>query len=431
MKRALVFLAAFAVPVVPLMACKSSAQQEAPAGGKGGRGGGGMSRFGDGGGLTFPVDMVQAKAQPVEYIVTAPGTIEAFEHVQVTARVAGVVDKVAFREGQDVKSGDALVIVDSERYVLAVNSAKAAVDKAKASEQDTQAQVQRRETASASHPGLIAGEEVETYRTKTLTAKADTEVAQEALKTAQLNMRDSVVRAPMDGVIQTRTVDTGQYVNAGTVLATLLQSNPLLLKFDVEPQDAPRLKVGMMAAFTMRETQQSFQAKITLVAGAADPTTHMVAIQGEINADKKYWLRPGSFCDVSIDVGSPRLSPVIPRGALHATDHGYVLYVVDPATSIAKQVVVQTGMSTNYGWIEIKDGLKDGDWYVVHGADALQDGSHVKATQLLGLPDGGLESDPSQPQPMGGGGGGGGGGGHDGGAMHGGRDGGGGRGAKQ
>src|SRR6202012_1661519 len=96
---------------------------------------------------------------------------------------------------------------------------------------------------------------------------------------------------------------------------------------------------------------------------------------------KKYWLRPGSFCDVSVDVGSPRLSPIIPRGALHATDHGYTIYVIN--SEVAKETVVQTGMSTKDGWIEIKDGLKDGDWYVVHGADALSDGAHVKSTKLI------------------------------------------------
>ena len=150
----------------------------------------------------------------------------------------------------------------------------------------------------------------------------------------------------------------------------------------------------MVANFAMRETQHTFSAKITLTAGAADATTHMVSIKAEVTADaKKYWLRPGSFCDVSVDIGSPRLSPVIPRGALHATDHGYVVYVVDDH-DVAAEKVVQIGMSTKDGWVEIRDGLKDGDWYVVHGGDALQDGAHVKATKLDRRADGGTEADP-------------------------------------
>src|SRR5262249_2697297 len=152
------------------------------------------------------------EAKSVAYLVTAPGTIEAFERVQVTARVAGAVDRVAFSEGQEVKKGDTLVVIDSERYRVAVNSAKAALDKADASVKDAEAQVSRREGAISKNPGLIPGEELESFRTKSLTAKADREVVAQALRTAELNLRDSSVRAPMEGVIQTRTIETGQYV---------------------------------------------------------------------------------------------------------------------------------------------------------------------------------------------------------------------------
>lgn len=386
--RIMFFLAAAAVPVVPLLACKQEgASAEAAPGGKGGRGGGGMMR-GDASGLSFAVDTFLVRAQKVDYIVQAPGTLEAFERVQVTARVAGVVDKVAFTEGQEIKTGQTLVIIDSERYALSVNSSKAALEKAQASQKDVEGQVSRREGAMAAHPGLIPGEELETYRTKTLTAKADTSVAQENLKTAQINLRDSAVRAPMDGIIQTRTVETGQYVNAGTVMATLLRQDPMLLRFNIEPQEAPRIKPGMMADFTMRETQQAFQAKITLVAGAADPTTHMVSVTAEVAADaKKYWLRPGAFCDVAINVGASRDAPVIPRGAMRATDHGYVVYVIDN-NDVAAEKVIQIGMSTKDGYVEIREGLKDGDWIVVRGGDALAPGAKVKQTKYTVL-DGG------------------------------------------
>ena len=160
------------------------------------------------------------------------------------------------------------------------------------------------------------GEELETYRTKSLTAKADTAVANENMKVAALNLSDSAVRAPIEGTIQTRTVETGQYVNAGFVMATLLRADPLLLHFSVEPSDAPRLKPGMTAHFTLRESQNTYDAKISLVSAAADPTVHTVQVTAQVDVkDKKYWLRPGSFADVSIDVGATRDAPVIPRAA--------------------------------------------------------------------------------------------------------------------
>jgi membrane fusion protein, multidrug efflux system len=387
--RAAVFLVLVGAAFAPLgvVACKKPDQAQPEGGGRrGGRGGGGE------GGVAFAVDLLQVEKKKLDYVVNAPGTIEAFERVQVTARVAGVVDRVAFREGQEVKKGDVLVTIDGERYRLSVNSAKAQVEKVEAAQKDVEAQVARREGASEKNPGLIPGEELATFRTKVLTAKADTSVASEALKVAELNLRDSAVRAPIEGVIQTRTVETGQYVNAGYVMATLLKSDPMLLRFQVEPLEAPRLKAGMAVDFSLRETQRKFTAKINLVAGAADPATHMVGVTAQVDSSEghTYWLRPGSFADVSIDVGATREAPVIPRGATRATDHGYVVYVAEEG--VVREVPVTLGMNSKDGWVEIKNGLQGGEWLVVRGAEALTTGARVRGTRLTSM-------DASAPRP--------------------------------
>jgi RND family efflux transporter MFP subunit len=358
--------------VLGAVACKKAAPAQ-PAGGGRGRGAGA--------GVAFPVDVMAVVAKTVDYVVQAPGTLQAFERVQVTARVAGTVDKVSFVEGQVVKKGDVLAVIDSERYRLAVNSAKAALDKAKAAQSDSEAMVARREAASKDHPGLITGEELSTYETKTLTSKADAAVAAESLKTAEVNLRDAFVRAPMDGTIQSRTVETGQYVNTGYLMATLLNADPLLLRFQVEPDTAPRLKAGMPVTFKLRETEGDFTAKITLVAGAADDATHTVAVTAEVDeTNKKYWLRPGSFCQVTIDVGAKRQAPVIPRSATRATDHGYVVYVAENGKAVEK--VVTLGMNTKDGWVEIRSGLAPGELLVVRGVESLTNGAKVMAKQV-------------------------------------------------
>jgi RND family efflux transporter MFP subunit len=334
--------------------------------------------------MIFPVDVLAVTSKKVDYIVEAPGTLEAFERVQVTARVSGIVDKVNFSEGQNVKKGDVLVVIDSERFQLAVNSAKLTLAKVRATERETEAMVARREGASEQHPGLIPGEELSSYQTKTVTAKADSDLAAEALKVAQVNLRDAFVRAPMNGVIQTRTVETGQYVNTGYLMATLLRAEPLLLRFQVEPETAPRLKPGMPLKFKIREAEGEYDAKITLVAEAADPTTHTVAVTAQVDtASKKYWLRPGSFAEVSIDVGAKRDAPVIPRSATRATDHGYVVYVVEG--SVAREKVVTLGMNTKDGWVEVRSGLKAGELLVVRGVESVTDGVKVNATKVESL----------------------------------------------
>ena len=178
--------------------------------------------------------------------MTAPGTIDAFQQVQITARVAGAVDKVAFIEGQEVKKGDVLVVIETRAL-----PGRGRAGEGGAREGPGDARRRPRPSSRAgqgaqrTHPGLVPGEEIEQYET----ARRDREgrrqaAAQQALRVAQLNLRDSYVRAPIAGVVQTRTVQTGQYLQPGAVLATLLQRDPLLLRFRVTEQDAPRLKPG-------------------------------------------------------------------------------------------------------------------------------------------------------------------------------------------
>jgi membrane fusion protein, multidrug efflux system len=296
---------------------------------------------------------------------------------------------VSFVEGQNVKQGDLLVTIEPDRYQVAVDQARAAVDKAAATEKASEAELNRRQTADQQHPGLIAGEEVETYATNVATGKADVAAAQEAVRVAQLNLRDAYVRAPFPGVVQSRTVQVGQYLNAGAILGTLLQRDPLLLRFGVSEQDAPRLSTGMTANIKLRESPATYTAKIILVAEAADATTRLVPVTGQVDdsgyvskttgatMEHKYWLRPGAFCEVSVPVGDARQAIVVPSLAVQPTDSGNVVFTVDDK-NIAHQKSVQLGMYTPEGGVEITQGLAAGDVLVVEGFEALSEGAPVQ-----------------------------------------------------
>ncbi|HVR38576.1 MAG TPA: efflux RND transporter periplasmic adaptor subunit, partial [Thermoanaerobaculia bacterium] len=203
--------------------------------------------------LAFPVEVRPVESRRVEYSINAVGSLDAFERVEVTARVAGAVDRVLFSEGQLVQAGQALVEIDPERYRLAVEAADATLQKSLAAKAEAEAGYARRQAASAKNPGLIRGEEVETWRTKVQTGIAEVAQSQAALAQAKLNLRDAFVRAPVTGIIQTRTVQTGQYEQIGTVLATLVQRDPLLLRFQVPEQEATPLHTGMNARFSVSD----------------------------------------------------------------------------------------------------------------------------------------------------------------------------------
>lgn len=337
--------------------------------------------------MQYPVEVAPLEVRQVNYTVMAPGSIEAFQQVQITARVAGAVDRVTFVEGQQVKQGDTLATIETDRYQVAVDQAKASLARAQATEQAAEAELQRRQGADQAHPGLVAGEEIATYQTNVATGKADVSAAEQAVRVAQLNLRDAFVRSPIAGVVQSRTVQAGQYLQPGAVLATLVQRDPLLLRFGVTEQDAPRLKTGMMANMLLRESTRTYQAKIILVADSADPTTRLVPVTGEVDdTEHKYWLRPGAFCEVNVPIGDARPAIVVPSLAVQPTATGNIVYTVDDK-NIAHVKNVQLGMYTPDGGVEITTGLNAGDLLVVQGFEALAEGAPVKVSQKLTLAD--------------------------------------------
>ena len=233
--------------------------------------------------MQFPVETVRVQDRDAVYTLNAVGSVEAFEKVQVTARVAGVVEKVQFAEGSRVAAGQVLVEIEPQRYTLAVASAQAAHNKAVAAKSDAEAGLKRRETVDQQNPGLIPGEEIEAWRTKVLVAAAEMAQTNAALNQAQLNLHDAFVRAPVPGVVQTRTVQTGQYVQPGSVMATLVRRDPLLLRFQATEQDAVRLQPGVKAFFKVRDSDREYQARIIHVAASTEESTRMVAVTAEVS----------------------------------------------------------------------------------------------------------------------------------------------------
>jgi membrane fusion protein, multidrug efflux system len=361
-----------------LAACGGKKEEEG-----GGKGGGRGGRGGSGGGkLQYPVDVAVLETKQMQYTVTAPGSIDAFQQVQITARVPGAVDKVGFTEGQVVKAGEVMALIESERYQIAVDQAKNAVAKAQATQKAAEAALQRRLNAQRDSPGVVAGEEIEQKQTQVDTAKADVGSAQQALRVAMLNLRDSMVRAPIAGVVQTRTVQQGQYLQAGAVLATILQREPLLLRFQVREQEAPRLKPDMAATFKL--ASRDYTAKLSLIGGAADPATRMVPITAQVDStDHQYWLRPGAFVQVTVPIGDARKSIVVPSLAVAPTEKGNVVYVIEDNT--ARVRVVELGMNTPDGGVELRRGVKEGELIVVRGIEPLSEGAPVKIDSKLTL----------------------------------------------
>ncbi len=326
------------------------------------------------GDVVFPVEVRPVAAGRIQYRVTAVGSVDAFENVQVTARVAGVLERMHFKEGETVKQGALLAEIEPQRFQLAVTSAQASLESTRAAKAEAERELERAQRLAAE--GLSTGAEVNTWQTKLLTTQAQEAQARATVALAALNLRDARLRAPLAGSIQTRSVQTGQYVQPGTVIATLIQREPLLLRFKVTEAEAGRLKLGMGAEFRVSGNQSTHHAKLTFIAGSAEAASRMVPVVAEIaeNLD----LRPGAFTEVTVPVGVNESALAVPETAIRPTERGFISFVV--AGDVARERIVELGLRTPDGLVEVVKGLGVGDSLVVRGGEALKDGAKVRVS---------------------------------------------------
>lgn len=327
--------------------------------------------------VRFPVEVAPVEARAVEYSIRAVGSVEAFEQVAVTARVAGVVERVRFQEGDSIGTDTVLAEIEPERHRLSVEAARAALAKAEAAEAEAAAGLERRQAVNQRNPDLVRAEEVDQWRTRLAAARAEVAQARAASDLAELNLRDAFVRAPAAGIVQTRDIETGRYVQPGTVLATLVRREPLLLRFRVPETEAAPLAPGQEVRFRLRaeRAEGSFRAVISLVGAAADPRDRMVDVTARVEDPGRAELRPGAFAEIEIPVGAPSASPVIPQTAIRPTDRGFLAFVVED--EVARERVLELGLRTADGRVEVRSGLAAGEILVVRGAEALRDGAKV------------------------------------------------------
>lgn len=334
--------------------------------------------------MRFPVETIQVEAREVEYSVAAVGSVEAFEQVAVTARVAGVVERVRFREGDTVGLETSLAEIEPERYRLARDAAASALAKAEATAAEAQSGLERRQSVNAKNPDLVRAEEVDSWRTRVAAAKADVEQARTALKLAELNLRDAYLRPPAAGIIQTREIETGQYVQPGAIIATIVRRDPLMLRFRVPEAEASSLAPGMPARFRLRAGKdKSYTSTIRLVGAAASEADRMVTVTAEVDDPDRAELRPGAFAEVAVPVGVVQ-SPVIPQTAIRPSERGFLAFVVKD--DLAEERVLELGLRTSGGQVQVKQGLAVGDELVVRGAEALRNGAKVVRSTTAGNP---------------------------------------------
>ena len=351
--------AAAAVSLLTLAGCGRS--QGEPARRQGGAGGG------------LRVRAVPVVHQDVVYGIRAVGSLSADEIVQVTAEVEGPVRDVSFNEGMRVSPETLLARIDPETHRLEAQRADATFKKAEADRARAQSELGRREELAREQ--LVSAEELNRAKLEAERLSGEADAAKAARDIARENQRRSEVRASRGGIVNTKTIETGQFVKSGQVLATIVDASRLRLRFMVSEGESLRAGVGQAVGFrTSPLGDRLFKAKIYHVGAVADPQTRQVEVLAWVVNPGV--LKPGFFAEVELSSETHKGALVVPRSAVQASENGFVSYaVVDGKAQLRR---IQRGLETADGMIEVLDGLKAGDVVVTEGSDRLTDGIAVQ-----------------------------------------------------
>jgi multidrug efflux system membrane fusion protein len=186
-----------------------------------------------------PVTVAAPLAKRVTNWDEFTGRFEASEQVEVRARVSGFLDSIHFRDGDLVKAGDLLFTIDQRPYKLSVDAARAEVARAKAQVDLTQNEVERAEALTQNR--TITARDIDQRRANLNGALASQQAAEANLKTAELNLEWTQVRAPLAGRVSNRRVDAGNLIAGGqsgaTLLTTIVAVDPIKFVFDASEAD--------------------------------------------------------------------------------------------------------------------------------------------------------------------------------------------------
>lgn len=328
---------------------------------------GGLLLTGCGGGAGGPPPEVAVEvviSEPalssVEETVTAVGTVEANERVELKPEASGLVEAIPFVEGQRVKAGEKLFQLDAKKEL-------ASLSQAAAEEKLAQANLTRARALMGTK--AIAQQELEQ-----LESQVAVKAAIHRLEKERLTERE--VLAPFDGVLGPRLVSPGQYVNAGTPLATLVDDTRVKVRFRIPERQLSLVKLQQEGRLRVSAyPDQEFIGRVDLINPEVDQGTRTVEIRLLVpNPDGL--LKPGMFARVELVVGARERAVVIPEGALVPSLDHFSVYVVEDGIARLKRVTVGVRLP---GRAEIREGLSATQRIVVSGTQKLVDG--MKVTQ--------------------------------------------------
>ncbi len=324
----------------------------------------------------MPVTVVVAQKQPVPQSVEAVGMLEGVREVEVRARVAGVLVKQLFREGEPVREGAPLVQIERAPYEIAVDAARAALAQA-----EVRAEQARREggrLAALVAERAISQREADDAASNAKAAEAQLAAARAQLREAQLQLSYTQVHAPIPGLAQRLQRSEGALLSPAdaTPITTLVQTHPIRVRFAVTEDEARALRKARNPTLRLLDEQgQPLGApgRVDFAGAVVDPRLGTVPLRAELANPDGRWL-PGQFVRVMLQLGQQE-GVRVPQAAVMSGEQGRFVWIVGAGNKAEPRPVV-TGAWMGGDWA-LRSGLQGGEQVIVDHLMKLRPGAPV------------------------------------------------------
>jgi membrane fusion protein, multidrug efflux system len=330
-----------------------------------------------------PVTVVTAARRDVPVLTEGVGTVQALNAVLVRSRVDGTLMEVAVKEGQEVKPGDLIAVIDQRPY-------QAVLDQALAKQQQDEAALANARLDLIRYQTLARQDFAPRQQLDTQQAMVAQDIAalvgdQAMVEAARLNVAYCSITSPIPGRVGLRLVDPGNLVHASdaTGIVTITQDHPIAATFTLPQEELPRVTAAM-AQGSSRVVALADDDQTKLDTGSLltpnnqiDTSTGTVTLKAQFpNPRNTLW--PGQFINAALQIGTDRNAVTVPQRAIQHGPDGLYVYVVRPDAMAAVQPV-SVGYQTRDDAV-ITRGLNGGERVVVEGASRLNVGTRVAAT---------------------------------------------------
>lgn len=327
------------------------------------------------------VNTAVATRRDVPVYLTGIGTVQALNTVTIRTQVQGQLDKVLFKEGQIVKKGDLLAVVDPRPFQATLDEAVAKIQEDKADLANAKVVLSRDEN--------LANQDYATQQAldnqRSLVAELEAQIAQDvaAKEAAAVQLSYTQITAPLSGRTGVRMVDAGNIVHPTdtTGLVVITQTQPISVISTLPEDDLEKVRNALRAgpvkvtAFTRDGTDNLGSGTLSLIDNEINQASGTMSLKSTFpNSEEKLW--PGQYVEVRLEQEIAKNAITIPAAALQRGQHGFFVYVVN-ADDIVEPRNIKTGQIAA-GVAIVESGLSAGDRVVTSGSYELDAGVKVR-----------------------------------------------------